>query len=362
MPWPYINADGSLRPFTVDEVKALGLYTTEVEQGDHPTYELDSQGCSVRRMWFCDWLQRDNAMAYLLGASKVYGTAPNISLSRVMPQSFPGSGWEQYAALALESVKGARSAGKDDSSYLPAYKSAKLNVRHEQVFFGLYPDGEVPEYNRYVEQLPSTVETSYLSVPGSMMKYFRAGVLDPPNGVLIPYNVGRPEVLTRISYKWWRVPYEAWRPGSPLYLRVHGDPSNLTITPVTGDTTGFGKRVGFPYIGCVSSAEMLGYPSGCALFEGVEEEIVPDPVRGFLCWNLTFKFLVKNTASAENIDGGHNYIYYGGQAGDSRYAGYYFAAKDKFYYNGQIPDGVTLFCERNLLNLWNVGAVADANI
>lgn len=367
MSWPYFNADGSLRPFTTDEIKALKLYTADVKEGDHPTFELDSKGCSLRRMWFCDWTMRDKAIAYLLGAVTYYGTSPNYTLSRIMPQVFPDAGYEQYIALAMESVRGARSAGKDDAKYVPAYTSAKLNVRHEQVFWGLGADGAVPEYNRYVEKLPSTVETSYLTIPGSCM-YYRlesAAYVQAPQATLIPYNVGRPEVMTRISYKWHRIPYEMWYPGSPLYLRVQGDPSKIT-------SNAGGRIVGYPYIGTVSRLAFGGYPAGFMLFEGVEEELVPDPVRGFPCWNLTYKFLVKNVVSngprliglgGVTLNGGHNYLYYGGIQSDASKAGYYFATKNSTWLaNGSIPDGVCLYNERSHENLFNVGAVADNDV
>lgn len=369
MSWPYFNADGSLAEFTADQVTALELKTCDIRNGDHPTFNLDALGCSLRRMWFAKWTERDKALAYLLGASALYGTFPDYRLSRVMPQVFPDPGYEQYAAMAAEDTRGARSPGINDARTVPAYKSAKIIMRHEQVFFGLASDAQVaagfPEYNRYVERLPSTVETSYLSFPGSGMT-LRSLSGTAPSGTLVPYNVGRPEALTRIAFKWWRVPYEAWVPGSPLYSRVHGNPSNTTIVPVIGAPTGLGKVVGAPYIGCVSSAPMLGYPAGQVMFEGVEEAIVPDPVRGFPCWNLTFKFLVKSilggTPSAPDTYGGHNYLYYGGPAAGA-YSGYYLATKASTYiYPSRIWDGACLFNERNLLNLWNVGAVPDADI
>lgn len=371
MSWPYYNGNGSLASFTVDQVNALGLETYKVRYGEHPTISVSSTECSARRMWFAHWSQRDNAIAYLLGASAIYGTFPDYKLSRVMPQVFPNAGYSQYAAMAVEDCKGAKSAGYNDAAGIPAYVAAEMTVRHEQVFFGLASDAQVaaglPEYNRYVERLPSTVQTSYLSMPGSGMSY-RTESGGAPNGVYIPYNVGKPEVMTKIAFKWWRVPYEAWVPGAPLYNRVHGDPSNITVAPVPFAPTGYGKVVGAPYIGTVSSAPMFGYPAGQALFVGVEEEIVPDPVRGFPAWNLTYQFLIKSIRggppNAPEAYGGHNYLYYGGpSAASSANSGYYLATKSStFIYPNRIWDGACLFSERNLLNLWNVGKVPDADI
>lgn len=368
MSWPYVSGTGALIPFTVDQVKALGFGTREIRNGDNPTLNLDSQGCSVNRMWFCNWTKRDDAIAYLLGAVSLAGTFPNWTLSRIMPNPFPDPGYEQYIALACVPAKGARSAGKDDARVVPAYKSASLDIRHELVFWGLGADGAVPEYNRYVEQLPSTTDSSYLTIPGSMMNY-RNPTLPflVPSGVLIPYSIGRVEVVQKLAYKWHRLPYEAWYPGSPLFKRVKGDPSNTTVVPVVGAPAGMGKAVGLPYVGMVNSVAWNGYPAGTLLFDGVDEEIVPDPVRGFPCWNLTLRFISKQNVGVQGNTpigyGGHNYLYYGGRQNDSTYSGFYFAVKgDTWYPNGSIADGLCLFNERNLLNLFSVGAVVDADI
>lgn len=387
MPWPNISANGTLSPFTTAQRSALRLQTADIREGDHPTFELDSQGCSVRRMWFCDWAQRDNAIAYLLGASSVVrsGAAaadPPESLSRIMPQAFPDAGYSQYVAMAVESCKGARSAGINDVLGVPAYDSAKLIVRYEQVFFGLGTDAEYggsaspTEYNRYTERLPSTSTTSYLGIPGSMMVYRTESGASPGGAspVTIPYNVGKPETLTNIAFKWRRIPKSAWGTGTPLYKRVYGDPGNTTVyvpPGVPAPPAGYGWVVGSPYIGTVNRTEFLGYPPGQLLFDGVDEEVVPDPVSGEHCWNLTLKWIVKacqgGPPNAPEQYGGHNYLYYGGKGGNVSIAdnnpGYYLATRAGFWvYPGHIFDGACMFNERDHSNLFKVGVVADANV
>src|SRR6185295_6575030 len=283
------------------------------------------------------------------------------------------------------SVTGAKGSGKNDAKFIPAYPHAKIVCRHELVWWSRAADSPgAPEYLRYTEQLPSTTETSYLSLPGSMMKYqsnLPPVLAIPPLGYPIPYGIGRPEVMRRIAFKWRRIPYAAWQPTSPLYLRVHGDPSNTTTTllpAIAGSPPGGAnsRAVGQPYIGTVNRLPLLGYPAGFLLCEGVEEEIVPDAVAGSPCWNLTFKFLVKANTGLQGVfpagfltiyagNGGHNYLYWGGVGGDGTQAGYYFAAKGPvgtWLPNGSIPDGICLFNERDHANLWKVGAVADADI
>lgn len=378
MPWPNIAADGALLPFTAEQVNALRLETCDIRNGDHPTFELDSQGCSVRRMWFCDWNQRDNAIAYILGAANLVagpGT-PSESLSRQMPQAIPINGYSQYVAMSVESCTGARSAGINNlvaPLNVPSYDSAKLVVRYEQVFFGLGTDAEYggissTEYNRYTERLPSSTNTSYLSLPGSMMKY-RTDSGAVPNNYTIPYNAGKVEVLKSVSYKWRRIPKDAWAVGSELYKRVYGDPTNTTIFVPPGTPAppaGYGKIVGSPYIGTVNSVEFLGYPPGQLLYEGVDEEIVPDPVAGTYCWNLTHKWTVKaNQGGPPNNPekyGGHNYLYYGGSSSATN-NGYYLAVKGNLWlYPGHIYDGACLYNERNHANLFKVGPVPNEQI
>ncbi|HEY2911185.1 MAG TPA: hypothetical protein VGI99_13125, partial [Gemmataceae bacterium] len=165
------NSDGSIRPFTPSEIAFMRIETAGVKDGSHPSLRLDSKGCSVDREFWCDWTQRDNAIALLLGGAALAGTAPNFFLSRVEPAFFPDPGYSQYFAVAAD-VMGGRSAGIDNlATGVPAYKKAKLKVRYEQVFFTPAPDGVVPEQNRYVEQLPSSIESSRLSLPGSMLAF-----------------------------------------------------------------------------------------------------------------------------------------------------------------------------------------------
>jgi len=338
-----VNPDGSLRPFSPGELAAINLRTADVKDGSHPTFRLDSQGCSITRAWFCDWAQRDNAVAALLGGVALAGSAPDYVLSRVMPFTVPG--FPQYPAIAIESITGARSAGIDDADSVPAYKSAKIIVRHEQVFFSLAADGIVPEANRYVEQLPSTVDASMLNLPGSGFAY-RTASLNSPAGVPIPRNVGKVEPVRKVAYKWHRLPFEAWFPGSPLFTRVHGDPANGVL----------------PFIGTVNSTPFLGYPAGFVLFDGVDEEIVPDPVRGFSCWNLTFHFSVNAKMGTDsNGNGGWNYIYWVSpgtiiSAFLSISDGYYFATRGgSWLANGFINDGLCLYNERDHRLLFDVG-------
>lgn len=334
------NPDGSLRPFTAAEVAALDLRTTGVRDGQHPTRRLDPLGCQFVRDWFCKWDKADAAVAHLLGGARVYFDAGQgqLRLSRVMPQPVPGH--PKFLAVAVESITGANSAGRDDSTGVPAYKDARLAVRHELTFFDTRQDSlGFSEYERYTENLPTTTETVYLTLQGGLLNYVRpdgVGIfgagLPAPHLVPIPYSIGRPETQAKVGFKWWRIPQAGWGAGKPLTTLVRGDPAA-------------GRQ---PLIGTVNKVAFQGYAAGTLLLTGVDEEVVPDPVDEDYCYNLTFWFLFKPQT--------HNYLWYGGLYSDGGvFNGYYLARRGSpWVATGSIPDGVCLFNERDHRLAWEV--------
>lgn len=375
-----INADGSLRPFNAAELAAMELKTAGVKDGSNPRMTLGERQNSIRCEWFCKWSQRDNAICALLGGAKyICGSA---TLSRVMPMSVPG--YPAFVAVEIESVTGTGGCGKGTDS-IPTYPKARIVVRHELVYYLLEDDAfTITEYDRYVEVMPSTVETNYLTVPGSMITYRVAApfAAQLPGGNTIPYSIGHPETTSKIGRKWHRVPRAAWE-NSPLQKRVKGGPPGVDAA---GNPTG-----GRGYIGTVNKTPILGRPSGTLLLLGVDEEIVGDatvdntndPGMGDYAYNLTYWWLEKTTggglwvasgvssggpnpfggAPPAREDFGHNYLYFGGVVANppvpstTGLAGYYLATKNpEWVANGSIPDGTCLFDERDHNRLFDVSA------
>jgi len=358
MPYP-VGPDGGFRPFTSDEVRAFELRTTDVKNGTHPSITLEpTGGASVRRSFVCKWSKRDDVIAYFLGAAGVVAGGGAMSLTRAMPLApLAGMHWANYRAMAFENLEGAGSCGKDDANGVPSYQKARFTVRFEQVFYKPQEDG-VEEYDRYVEIMPSTTETNYLTMPGSMLKYRTVpGGAAIPNKAPIPFNIGRPESTSKIGFKWWRIPQTAWQISSPLYRRVKGDP----------DT---GKR---SCIGTVNKTLFKGRPPGVLLLVGVDEEIVPDLVSGEFCFNLIYQMLEKNSGDVLGRGSGWNYLFFaappvGGLGVSSN--GYYLASSldaiplagggftdDTWQANGSLTPGRYLYDETEFADLFEIGNV-----
>lgn len=334
----HTNPDGTIRPFSESEIEDMGIETRGVEDGSHPSYSLDPKGCSIAARYFVVFDQLDAFIAYMLGAARVY-TDSSDHVTRLIPQTFPGK--PQFAAMAVRTVGHAfveDDEGTEDAPHLPVptYEKVEVEVQFEQCFFKLTPDiADNPdlEYDRYVELLPSTTETTYLSLPGSTMKYVTESGAGTPNGIPIPYGVGVPETKTHLAYKWWRVPRSAWDPAALtlLYKRVHGYEAG-------------GIR---SYVGTVNKTALKGHDAGTLLFEGVEEEVVPDPVEGDFCFNLVYKF--------SKFGPGHNNLLWAGNTAESSDRGYFQARKTgSFEAVGSITDGKCLFDEREFRDLWSL--------
>lgn len=340
------NADGSLREFTQEEIDEMEIQTADVRDGTHPTQSRGPLSTAARRPFFFKWEFLERFVAYTLGGAVLWAdeaSATITKLSRLKPQTYPGH--DQWAAVEIESITGARGAGVDDEDGVPAYPRGKAVVRYEHVFYTLKTDAETTvETERYVHTMPSTTDVSYLNLPGGVMTYLRqdgtAEDTPRPHLVQIPYSVGFPEPQSVLALKWWRVPRGAW-----------GDPSALLYQRVYGDIEAGTK----PYIGSLNKTPFLNRPAGHLMFLGVEEELVTDPVGGegdALCWNLTLKWLAKSI--------NHNYRYFWECDPTLLFPenGWYLAGRGNAWFaTADTPDDRALFHVREHANLFVVGAV-----
>jgi hypothetical protein len=274
--------DGSLRPFTADEVAEMEIYTRGVVDGSHPTHSREYGQSTVTRELRCRFDQFERFNCYMLGASVTYydEIAGATRISRLLPQRDPEV--PEFVATKLTSAKGAGGPGIDDPelNYYPSYPYMDCTYQFEHVPFEVRADDEITEeYQRWLVRLPAQPDVQYLTLPGGVMHFLRKPT-DPdpgamPTGRPVPYNIGFPHATEIVAYKWVRVPYEVWLgPGSPIWDRVHG---NIAA----------GKR---PYVGTINSHEILGYAPGTLLFLGVEEELKRDPLGAGFSWDLTFRW------------------------------------------------------------------------
>lgn len=330
-----LNADGSIRPFTAEEIAAIGIETADVRDGSHPTWNRGTNATSVRRAFWYNGDMIEDFAAYMLGGAVTYTSSAigRVAISRLMPQTFPRK--PKVAALAIEDARGARSAGKDNADGVPTYKKGHAVVRYEHVPFRLLQDslGAFEEF-RYVQRLPSTTEVSYLTLPGSMLQFTNQAGVGRPKGIPVPYNIGRAESQSLLKYRWTRVPFGGWGGGSALYARVYGDIENGVP----------------PYVGTINNQSLFEHVDGSLLYLGVEEELLTDPLGNDLCWDLTHVWLKK----PQN----HTWLYFNdpGQVPFLPAPGYYQATTDGvFYATPFLPDQKALFNARDHSKLFWVG-------
>lgn len=336
-----LNPNGSIAPFDPEQIELWEIETADVRDGGHPTMAASMSSATTTRTFWVTWEHRFDFLAYMLGAVQVYTDGSGFKqISRLLPQTYPGI--NQMACVALESMKGDRSCGIDDTNGVPAYKKARCTFRYEIVPFDMLDDIEiVNESERYLQPLPSQSEVTYLSLPGGMMQYILNGSTARPNRIGIPFSIGMPQLQSVISYKWLRVPHEAWGPGTTLYKTVFGDPNDLTTE--------------VPFVGTVNASDFLGRPMGTLLLLTPEEELVTDPLAGTqggqtdpLCWNLTYRWLYKPN--------GHNYLYWA-DTQNSDNSGYHFVSRignTTFYTPDTLPDGISIFNTRDHQMLFEI--------
>ena len=346
-------ANGQIRAFTPAEVAAMDIAARGVRDGSHPTQTRTISSSTVRRVWFCAGPYFESFAAWLLGGQCTWTdgsvSPPQLRVSRLLPQTFPGK--PQLVATQITSAKGARGVGIQDKDGVPLYPGLEVEALYEQVAYKLLTDAQVlsdplGEGGRFLEQLPSTSDNKYLNLPGGTLVYKTAdGSL--PSNINIPYNIGVIEPTSTIRYKWCRLPFSAWGPGTPLYTRVFGADDGTSL----------------PFAGTINSVKLLGRPPGTMKFLGVEEELLKDPLAGFpgdpdmgLCWDLTYSW------ETTHHPGGWNAFFFSQtDPTKTKATGYYSAVRSgtppaPYTAPGQNADGDALWNARDHNLLFRIGA------
>jgi hypothetical protein len=313
MPFNF-NSDGSLAPFNIFQIEAMGIGSLGVDDGTYPQFTREVNQNTARAEYLVNSDQLDNFFCFMLGGGARYYTGSEYALSRLLPQdmTYQGVTYPNFSAIKIEGTTGHKFTedDNDSNSYpIPNYQQHRVRVLFQQVPYNLLDDDDTAqnETQRYVQQLPTQSQVEYLSLPGAVANYvgYPGSVADTnPDGLPVPYGAGFPTSSSIISKKWWRLPYNCWGQGTDLYATIYGDiPSQIE-----------------GLVGTVNQNDFLGYPSGTLLWLAPEEELVMDQTQG-LAWNLTYKWLYKVQ--------GHNFFYYfpsGGIAGNG--AGWYFVRVD----------------------------------
>ncbi len=330
-PVPPIDlSTGTLRTYTDDEVAAMQIRRVGVKDGAHPTHRRRPDDCTITRDYFCAYEELESFLCHMLGYAIIYTDGGgNKKLSRLLPQFYPGL--PQVRAVGLEEARGHRFTGEmvdDDSGDpdLPEYDAWRCRITYQHCPYDLIDDVDISsEHRRYVVELPSTVQSDYITMPGGILKY----VSSPggPDGKGIQHSVGIVNTALQIKKKWLKVPYEAWREGSELRKRVFGD------IELGND----------PWLGTINGSQIFGYAPGQLLLTGVEDQLEFDPIAKERFWNLTYTWLARSVS--------HNWFYFYDPTGAA--SGWYFVSNNGTSYPATSqPDGVSVFNARDHLGLF----------
>jgi hypothetical protein len=345
-----IDGDGQCIPFTAGEITDMEITTPGVRDGSHPTETREAGTNTTKRTFFCKWEERYNFVELVIGNVSLWDDAGTIRLSRLLPDDTYGRHPEhtQIVATKIESITGFKYTGALDGLGMPLYEKAKVDVFFEHVPYDLLADAEVvsDEWERYTV-IPGLQEeqseADYITMPGGGLNYIREADSGTSPGTIphlypIPFNVGFVTPTQTRTFRWVRLPDEAWgNPASPLYQRVFvGD----------GDER--------PFLGTVSKEEFFGYPMGTLMFDHVKERRYRSPLGSGYWWDLDIVFRYKPQGwnwfryfdPARNADG---------TPLNPTANGIYFVAKGRVhYYSDTLPDNTALYDARDPNLLWDV--------
>lgn len=354
--------------------------------GDNPTEEnfgSDSPATARRVFLVTPWNKRHIFCRWMLGEVAVNTSTSPHSLTRTPPQRHPLflSLW----ASRVASMKGFKpaptkpAAGAGNRTYsitdysqagtpvptnytLAEYESAIIEVEYTHPRYNIAGDGEsifrglTAEFQRYTEMLDPSASAEYVTLPGMALK-FTTGDASPPDGITIPYGVGKVLPIEEFTVVWRRIPYEVYQDGgldgtsrSALHRRIYGDIGNTTGGSGAGLSAGRN-----PYLGTVNRFPIFGRPAETLLFSGVQ------PVRRFGPIPTTWEWDLHYTFSFDPFR--WNWKYYHDIGGPN--SGWHFASKTNSfpavvvdpdygpYYD--TPDDDALYNTRNFADLFRVG-------
>ncbi len=341
---PPLNANGSLRYYTLSEMTRISLARRGVTgQGEHTHEQLGPDGSGTPRLYSCAWSERYAAALVLVGAAKRYeDNLGRERISRLMPDVYAVTGDQRWACTKVR---------LDPFKYLgvidpilegqdaPRFERCDIEATYEQVPYFLFEDGATNfdnEFIRYViySGYPGaevTSESQYVTLPGGTLKYLNAGNVVPA-GAPVPHSYGFPETYTNLTYVWRRVPIELWGAGTDLTTRVKG----------TATLRGM--------IGSLNLTTFDGHPPLSLQLRAVEEKLLPDPLFGY-SWDISYKF---NKAEKP---GGHLGFYFHSVRAAAGAPGYYQVGRSSLPANLPIPaaslgDNDSLFHVREFSELF----------
>lgn len=191
------------------------------------------------------------------------------------------------------------------------------------------------ELLRYVSIGDPKASVEYLGLPGGTIKYFRASGTDLPHNTGVAFNIGKVLPIVEFVVTWHKVPYDIYDPSglilsapSAWQKRIYGDPATPSAKP---------------FIGTVNKTTFLNYPAGSLLLANVQ------PIRRFNNigqseWDIEF------TLAFDTNKWNHKYY----SSIDATHEGYQYVGRTQYYADGSVPDGQSIYNEREFADLFKV--------
>lgn len=302
------------------------------------TWSLDAVGSDIKR--FVKWSERFDAIDYYLGHARIDldGSGDPLELQRLTPKPHPYD-----ARLYPTRMEGIYNHKIDDlapyttveGEVMNAFEKVEYLIHYERLPYKIKEDDEITyEYERYTYIGEERVSTDYVTLPGGGLGYRRSSGSDPPHNQPIPFATGIVLPIIEFPVTWYRLPEELIdfdTPG-PWLKRLIGSASAKS------------------YLGSVNKYAFKGFQPGTLLFSNYRRIRKPMPVtlNGYdpaVEWDIEYTFAYDPNK--------WNFKYYWSLA-DATNNGWYFISKDSYYASGSIPDGASLYNERNFDDLFDV--------
>jgi hypothetical protein len=328
------NVDGSLRPYTIDEVTAFNIRWRGVRDGSTPTLSFEINSNRMETACFVTWAKWKDAVDFFVGTSSTYiGEDDEAHISRLLPFSFdtmPG-----LICSKVTKVSGHKFLGTHDDDGLPQYKDAEISLLFESPSYKVLSDDDIEnELDRYIEIGPAQGSAEVLSMHGGVLKFRRdpagptPGAL--PDGIPVPWNtVNKPIPEETFTVTWHRIPFDAAKEVSSLAARLYGD----------------GTQENVPYLSVINTVELFGRPVGTLLLKAARRirDKAPTPI-GTLEYRVEFDLCFRPS--------GWNWLWFSNASFPDVNGFYMVTSGTAFKTADEVGDKESLYAARDLQDLF----------
>jgi hypothetical protein len=309
--------------------------------GSSPTEVVGVDESNAARKFRCAWGSRFNTAKRYIGTQQIlYDTAippAPVRLERLTPLAHPDTNVSWFA-VKVESITGHKVLGKrvlPDEASANTFGEADVSIRYDPVPYKVLDDAGVAadeEYRRYVSFSNWRQTSDVLLLPSGCMKYTKSGG-GGPHGSVVPFNTPLQQPCLQFRATWHRLPEDLlnWTTPGPWLKRILGDSASGTKT----------------WMNTVNKSRIFGFDIGTLAVFSWEPERRSMPFGAFE-YDVHFEMGWRAQ--------GWNYIWYNDLTTPADSGYYYVSRAGTFHAPGSVPDGDSLYSERETSYLFRVQA------